>query len=771
MFARNAERLIILSDAGLGLLNRLHCALSFRRPAAVFPADIDKFSRSLTTRRFPELPTDLPKASGFEGFRRHADVIRASLLEYVETLVDCLRWAEEAWQTLELLANSLSELSLAMTGNAELTHHYFSLMLRYAQLHLMIAQLDAPQHNVCTYYYAAYLLTASAAALSSTQSQTITVPVSSLSPDYAKLAAHLNRHGKSPLRTLQSDFTSISVNIGNALCSASFSSPVFTFSKLKSYSDLKLFTLDASNTLLTQATEAKYAELMSVDRVRQYVLYGFLLCPGELPRPGALELLKAVLQHDVVVPLHRDVPLQFGREYGELFDSYTKGKFTLKKHKKTLKEATGDQHSILTFHAELRILLQQYGAVWLQLMRDSPHALPVKLNAVLALVHVMRDEVVWYVRHLGLHVLQKLTKEREKILFDDHVSPLVFYSTAILALLDRNREDIAAYYLQLMQGMDSDMLLAAAAALPQLDPLCRQLLDNICNSLQSGSVNDSFEPLRLNWCRVSCCLSSAHAGVSAPVQARLNTVMNGVASHSRHVDALDAELKAHGSFSALYWHRDEMLVCFKRCLAGKESQPAYALSFVKTLHSALHNVHRLCPEELPDIGREIVSTADTWLRLLTAAVEEAADFINKETTVLRQQTCSSQLIARVSGGKGAAVLQPGYESVWENRRALAGLRMSRDCVSDVLSSVEDEDGDGIVVFNVRVYAREYLLDMIALHLKRRLRASCFDGQLLQKSAAAAATAQHPTAVSSLTLSTLLLTISSCLRLLSGLRSS
>ena len=735
-FARNAERLLILGDIGLGLLNRLHLLLAYRRPPAPFTPDVDKFTKNLLTKRFPDLPTDLPKQSGFDAFRRSADAIKAATFDFVATMVDCMGWVGEAWSVLEEVGNGVSEFNL--TVNTDLTHFYFTLLTRYIQLHLLIAQLDTPQHQILAHYYAAYLLVAPPATISAQSSQQIVTPPTSLEADYSRLASHLNKYSRQPLKALQSDFTALSLLIGNALCSPSFSTPIYTYCKLKAYTDSKLFAIDTATTtslsasLLVPCKEPQYVELIGLERVRQYVLYGFLVCPGELQRPGSIELLQQVLQWDVVVPMFRDVPLNVGREYGELFESYSKGKFTLKKHRKTFKEATTDSASTLSFHAELRIILQHTAAVLLPLFMDAPHALCPRLMQVLAFVHVCREEVLWWVRHAGLHVqYYKTTREKERsLLVDDHVSPLLHACVRLLGLIEANKEDIQRYYLGYLEGLDLDQLLTACTALPpKLDPLLAQLLNYICNSLDGREITDSFEAVRLNWYRASAGLSSPHVGVSAVVSAKISSVMNALVSHSRHVDCIDAEMKGQGSFMALYWYREEVTALYKRCLAGTQGQPAYALSYVRSLHSALHNVHRLCGEEQAIIGQSIVQTADQWLKLMCARLEEHADYIGRELHLLRQQAQPSQLIQRLDSKSG---LMPGFESVWDNRRMLGGLRINRVGVSDILSTVEEEGETGIICYNVRLYAREYVMDTIGSYLKRRLKQLCFEGQTLQK---------------------------------------
>ena len=146
--------------------------------------------------------------------------MKSTTYDYVATLVDCMGWISEAWSVLEEVGNGVNEFNL--TINTDLTHFYFTLLTRYIQLHLLIAQLDTPHYQILAYYYAAYLLVAPPQALSTQSNQAITTPPSSLDADYMRLATHLNKYNRQPLKALQSDFTTLSLLIGNALCSPIF---------------------------------------------------------------------------------------------------------------------------------------------------------------------------------------------------------------------------------------------------------------------------------------------------------------------------------------------------------------------------------------------------------------------------------------------------------------------------------------------------------------------------------------------------------------------
>lgn len=49
-----------------------------------------------------------------------------------------------------------------------------------------------------------------------------------------------------------------------------------------------------------------HLELMMLDKYRVWVLWGFLMCPKELARPNALEMLQICLHDGFIVPIYRD---------------------------------------------------------------------------------------------------------------------------------------------------------------------------------------------------------------------------------------------------------------------------------------------------------------------------------------------------------------------------------------------------------------------------------------------------------------------------------
>ena len=59
----------------------------------------------------------------------------------------------------------------------------------------------------------------------------------------------------------------------------------------------------------------EHVQLMWLERAKQWVLVGFLLCPAELQRPQALLLLRAVLADTWFLPIFREQYLEIHTPY------------------------------------------------------------------------------------------------------------------------------------------------------------------------------------------------------------------------------------------------------------------------------------------------------------------------------------------------------------------------------------------------------------------------------------------------------------------------
>jgi hypothetical protein len=120
-------------------------------------------------------------------------------------------------------------------------------------------------------------------------------------------------------------------------------------------------------------------------------MWGFMICPGGLVRPGALDLIKQVLKDSFVIPVFRDKTLNIHAEFealGKWFklkDGAPEGKFSMKKSatKKYFTDAVEDWQWTIRSHHELRVFLRNELNTLSNFFTEAPGALAPKIQVLL----------------------------------------------------------------------------------------------------------------------------------------------------------------------------------------------------------------------------------------------------------------------------------------------------------------------------------------------------------------------------------------------------
>merc|ERR1712130_11538 len=239
---------------------------------------------------------------------------------------------------------------------------------------------------------------------------------------------------------------------------------------------------------------------------------------------------------------------------------------------------------------------------------------------------------------------------------------------------------------------------------------------------------------------------------------KISKIMTQIVHRSRNVDCLDTQLKTHGSFQQLYYYRgfsgqDEeeaaaakknehkwegmytIYDCLKECIEPKNgSSPAYCLSLLKIFQSALHNVHRLCPEEHSLISKSIVKMGDGFLSyIVDKGIEKPIKIIIDATSnYLRAQTQEQRVIERMKlaleevkeGEEKRTLPEPGWESHWAARnhpgaKTVGSMDYYRNFISKVCGAFSNNEIMHIA--NVEFVPREYLIESASINIDHYLR--------------------------------------------------
>ena len=267
--------------------------------------------KALITKRHPELPQDITKLSGYEAFRKNSSSVVAALNDYYKTLCDCVSVLDESFVAVVECGTNAAEVRYDVA--TDWSNYWCQLVVRYVQLNALIAQLESATLFVTAFAVASAMLSA----------PMVSQPL--LDKSYADLTRYLGRTGSGNVsrlvRVMQDDMERIATIIGTT--AISFQAPIFMWSNVKTLRDSKIFALhdDVSGELRAYPSdwpaldkaERESAEICSLERMKQFVLIAFLLCPAELNRGGAPELLRLCLADSPHFTLFRDVDLPLPR--------------------------------------------------------------------------------------------------------------------------------------------------------------------------------------------------------------------------------------------------------------------------------------------------------------------------------------------------------------------------------------------------------------------------------------------------------------------------
>lgn len=695
---------------------------NFKRPQLFArDSDLEKFSKVLG-KKFPDSPDNLAKEKAFELFNKRAPEIVASLKDYYCTFLELVNFSEESWKLLSDLAAVSQEYKLEL--NVDVMTYYFNLLIRYVQVQILMNQIDTPQN----------LLSCYARAFHHTSGNT--------EPNTGRIAKYLATFRPNPIQQIQKDCSScnISLSVGNTVIN--WYPLLAKWSTVTSLVQNKAFNiLEEPKQMLINVGEKNHFELLQIEKLRNFTLWSFLICPAELARPQALDLLQLCLKQEFVVPIFREKVLDIHEQFEETFENFkmpsssSGNKFKLSNHKKVLKEAYAEPQETIKHHLEMRSYLQLELNTLLTFFSDVPHVLAPKLQMIFALLHLARDEVVWYFRHL--HVTPyKGKKKEEYVVYDAAVSGLIYGMSQMTKLIEANKKSIQTYYLEWMTKVDYPAVKAASDAFlaTSSNNSISQLIQLILQFLPNRSTADNFEAIRLHWYRISASFNNTQSGIPIHSTVNISSAMNNLITHTRHIDCIDTQIKSHCSFMLLFFYRNDLNELLKEVMKGHDSgssQATHVMSFIELLNHSLHNVHRLCPDEQFSIGKDAVTTADSFIRQVVQNIEKHIGVIQNETIALRSKTNHSSIIQRMGLAGGAQTLNmPGAESLLENRSSIANLALSRKIVSDICSSFLSMPI--VTIYNIEFVPREYLYEALTTHLRGTILSLCVSGAHIQK---------------------------------------
>jgi NCK-associated protein 1 len=661
----------------------------------------------------PPFPTSTSTQTvGHDLFSKRAQEIQSELFDYYNTYIDILKFSDEAWDLLRDLAQSL--VAVRFQSNSDLMTLFFDLFTGYLKLHLLAGRVENCRLMLSAYAHAHHL------------------NHGNTEPNFMRIATYVNEHEK-PILKLRQQCENLMLD---AATLHSFFQPLAKYQDPKILMDTKLFDLvhdEKSMDVPSHLEEMQ--ELLYLDRFVHWTLYSFLFAPRTLQDEKSRGLLQVALGYTYQLPIYRDVMLDLYHEYDTLFEKFRLDKFKLSKHKKEIfKDILKTSHLVYDRHRRLRGLLSVTLHTVYFMFSDFPGLIAPKIQLVLTLLRMARNEIVWYCQNIGVkpYKAPKQFPSGDNFI-DGRVTTLIYFVDHIQQLVSKNKDFVHDYYLDLLRGPDAARIHPIAESFfksARLSVALHDMLADTLNAISDASDSTDFEAIRLNWYRLSASLSSQQSGVTATQSEPLTAAMSKILTHSRHIDRLESELITHGSLHELLWYRNHVQEMLMAGLSDIHGQPGHCMSIVRVVHHSLANIHRFAPEEQKIIGAKTTKMAELFLK---KSVDQVIRLLNGICTMvdeLRAQTAPVQ-VARAMEKSGTQAALPGHESRHMIKNSLAqSLRAWRQQLAEICTAIREVES--IVVFNVEYHPREYLCDTVEHTFKVQLHRKVCVGKGIQR---------------------------------------
>jgi NCK-associated protein 1 len=501
------------------VLARCFTLVTFQTTKSVQKQDIPAFIKTLA-KRMPELPDNVDKQKGYDDFVSAAREIVLDLQPFYHTFVDLLNFTDAAWQALQDMAVTTSQLS--MTGCPDFAALYLNLFVTHAKVHLLVQRLDGLASIVMAFAYAHTV--AEKANPDNTLSTSIQEPSFNRIVSYLTTWAYGNCGTGSDvaMKRLQTEFSEVHPLLSTTV-TALFPEIMKWHDATSLIANNHLFDVTDKTATMGQPTNStEYAQLSQRGDVREWTLWVFLLCPETLTQQGGVDVLSMLLRDVLVVTLYRSQTIAVHREFEQLFVWYkSPAGVKLSKFKKSLKDAQ-DPEGMCASHAKRRCYLRHQLASIVAFFQAHPGVLAPKIQMLFAALRLARHEVLWFFKHTDApaHFKKKYdaaTTLEEPIGGDTHLSALVYHCTQLRELCMLHQQLIRSYHVKYLRGPDTRKLQAAMndlqASNVNVSGGVRAYLADIGGAVADMGVGDDLEGVRLDWYRCTASLFVTGNGV------------------------------------------------------------------------------------------------------------------------------------------------------------------------------------------------------------------------------------------------------------------
>ncbi|KAL7089703.1 hypothetical protein ACP275_13G199800 [Erythranthe tilingii] len=580
-----------------------------------------------------------------------------------------------------------------------------------------------------------------------------------------------------PLKGLHEDLNFVSPRIGEVLEAVG---PIVFLStdtrKLRNEGFLSPFHPRYPDILTNSAHPMRAQDLANVTSYREWVLFGYLVCPDELLRVTSVDIALVVMKENLVLTLFRDEYILLHDEYQlyvlpRILESKKMAKSGRTKQKeadleysvakqveKMISSEVHEQalYSCDAIHHERRILLKQEIGRMVLFFTDQPSLLAPNIQMVFSALAFAQSEVLWYFQHVGVAASKSKTTRVVPVETDPNDPTIGFLLDGMDRLCCLVRKYIAAIrgyalsYLSSCAGRIRFLLGTPGMVALDLDATLKGLFQKIVQHLENipkpqgeniSAITCDLSELRTDWLSILMIVTSARSSINIRhlEKATVSTGKEGLLSEgnaaynwSRCVDELESQLSKYGSLKKLYFYHQHLTTVFRNTMFGPEGRPQHCCAWLGVASSFPECASPIVPEEMSKIGRDAVLYVESLIESIMGGLEGLINILDSEGGFgsLEMQLLPDQaanlmnLTSRLSlpSAKSPKLSYgfhlPGYESYPENNNSIKMLEAALQRLTNLCSVLNDMEP--ICVLNHVFVLREYMRECILGNFKRRL---------------------------------------------------
>lgn len=713
----------------------------------------------LLSKKFPEHPSKLQlervdKVS-LDALHDNAEVYFQSMDPWLTLLLDLMSFREQALRLILDLSSTV--ITLLPHQNSLILHAFMDLFCSFVRVNLFSEKL--PRKMMLQLYNLLHAMLRNGRDCEF----------------YHRLVQFVDSYDP-PLKGLQEDLNFVSPRIGEVLEAVG---PIIFLStdtkKLRNEGFLSPFHPRYPDILTNSAHPMRAQDLANVTFYREWVLFGYLVCPDELLRVTSIDIALVVLKENLILTLFRDEYILLHEDYQlhvlpRILESKKMAKSGRTKQKeadleysvaKQVEKMISEVHeqalvSCDAIHRERRILLKQEIGRMVLFFTDQPSLLAPNIQMVFSALALVQCEVIWYFQHVGIASSKSKAVRMVPVEIDPSDPTIGYLLDGMDRLCCLVRKYIAAIrgyalsYLSSCAGRIRFLLGTPGMVALDLDATLKGLFQQIVQRLENipkphgeniSGITCNLSDLRKDWLSILMTVTSSRSSINIRhlEKATISTGKEGLLSEgnaaynwSRCVDELESQLSKHGSLKKLYFYHHHLTAVFRNTMFGPEGRPQHCCAWLGVASSFPECASVIVHEEVTKIGRDAVSYVESLIESIMGGLEGLVNILDSEggfgmldSQLLPEQAAIHMNYATkfstpsAKSPKGFVGLSlPGQESYPENNTSIKMLEAAMQRLTNLCSVLNDMEP--ICVLNHVFVLREYMRECILGNFRRRL---------------------------------------------------